>query len=300
MRPISDNTVIQIDVAFGACHLSCANCTRMIGHHRRPSFMPLDMIRQAIASLDGFPGRIGCMGGEPALHPQFREVLAIYREMIPDKAKREFWTSGWKWAEYRDDILATFERGRIAYNDHTQETGRHQPLLVAIEETVDDPELRRILIDNCPFQARWSAAITPLGAYFCEIAASLGALFGMPGWPIEPGWWRKTPDQFQDQVAQFCGKCSGALPLPAFSDGKGGRDGPTKDVISPGNLERLRAAGSPKVARGHYEIWDRKLDAEDIEKLKSGWRPRSFRDFEAHAPEDYKKPVDIRQEAVLS
>lgn len=289
MRPIYENNVIQVDVSHGACHLSCAHCTRAIGHHRKAMFMPLDMIRTAIASLDGFEGQIGVMGGEPLLHPQFREVLAIWREMVP-RERRALWTSGWKWSEYRDDIFATFDRERVHFNDHSQKTGKHQPLLVAIEEVVDDPELRQLLIDNCPYQARWSASITPLGAYFCEIAGAMGAIFGIPGYPVEPGWWRKTPDQFRDQVDTFCGKCSGAIPMPSFSDGRGGRDGPTHDYVSPGNYERLIAAGSPKAQRGHVRIWDRKFTREDIEAAKPGWNPRGFRDFVAHGPEDY---IDI-------
>ena len=289
MRAISANSVIQVDVSHGACHLKCANCTRQIGHHRNAEFMPLDMIRKAIDSLDGFSGEIGMMGGEPALHPQFREALAIWREMIPDRRKRSLWTSGWKWNEYRDDIYDTFDRDLIHYNDHTQFTGRHQPLLVAIDETVDDPELREILIANCPFQSHWSAAITPLGCYFCEIAAGMGAIFGVPGWPIEKGWWKKTPDQFQDQVKEFCGKCSGAIPLPKFSDGRGGRDGPTYDYVSPGNLKRLLDAGSPKAQKGQVIVWDKKLTKEEIEKAVTNWKPREFRPFEAHKPEDYPR-----------
>jgi hypothetical protein len=286
MRPIHENTVIQIDIT-NACHLSCANCTRFVGHHRNPYFMCLDDVRRSIASLDGFPGRIGIMGGEPALHPQFREILALMREMIPYKPRREFWTAGFKWQEYKEDILLTFDQDRIAFNDHTQRTGKHQPLLVAIDEVVEDPELRKMLIDNCPFQLKWSAAITPKGAYFCEIAASQAWLLDGPdGYPIEPGWWRKEPADFQDQVEQFCGKCSGALPMPFFSDGRGGRDGPTKDVVSPGNMERLLAAGSPKANRGNVTVWDKKITAEDIDKIGE-WNPRSFRDFEAHVPEDY-------------
>ena len=294
MRPISQNSVIQIDVAHGACHLSCSNCTRHVGHHRRPGFMPLDMIRKAIASLDGFEGQIGIMGGEPALHPRFLEVLEVWRELVP-RRKRALWTAGFKWKQYREAILETIDQDLIHYNDHTQETGRHQPLLVAIEEVVDDPELRKMLIDNCPFQLHWSAAITPLGCYFCEIAASMGQLFGIQGYPIEPGWWRKTPAEFKDQVETFCGKCSGAIPMPQFSDGRGGRDGRTIDVVSPKNLERLIAAGSPKAKRGNVQVWDKKITREDIEKGLKDWNPRTFRDFEAHAPEDYKKDLTPEQ-----
>jgi len=291
MRSISANSVIQVDVSHGACHLKCAHCTRSIGHHRHPQFMSLDMVRQAIDSLEGFDGEIGCMGGEPALHPRFREVLAIWREMVPDRRKRSLWTSGWKWDEYRDDIYLTFDKDLIHYNDHTQTTGRHQPLLVAIDEVVDDPELRELFIQNCPFQSHWSAAITPLGCYFCEIAAGMGAIFGIPGYPIEKGWWRKTPSEFQDQVSQFCHSCSGAIPLPSFSDGRGGRDGPTIDMVSPGNLERLLAVGSPKAKSGHVKVWDRKLTREEIEEARKTWKPRQFRPFEAHSPEDVAKTL---------
>jgi len=82
------------------------------------------------------------------------------------------------------------------------------------------------------------------------------------------------------------------LPLPKFSDGRGGRDGPTKDVVSPGMLEKMLAAGSPKMKRGQYTIWDRKLTRDDIEKMKAGWEPSHFRDFEAHTPEDVKQHME--------
>ena len=292
MRPIWENTVIHVDVT-NACHLKCANCTRHVGHHRNPFFMGLDTVRKGIASLLDFPGRIGMMGGEPTLHPQFREICAIYRDMIPDRRKREFWTAGWKWGEYRADILDTFDEDRISYNDHTQLSGRHQPLLVAIEDVVEDPEIRRILIDNCPFQARWSASITPKGAFFCEIAASLDWLFNGPGgYPIEPGWWRKSPAQFADQVDRYCGSCSGAIPMETLSDGRGGRDGPTRDVVSRKNLDLLIGAGSPKALKGHVDVWDKPVDQAYVDAHIEGWKPRQFRDFVAHTPEDVKKAIE--------
>lgn len=293
MRPIHDNTVIHIDIT-NACWLACANCTRHVGHHRKPYFMDLETVEKGIKSLDGFPGRVGIMGGEPTLHPKFREILALTRDLVPDRRRREFWTSGWKWKEYREDILKTFDEDRISYNDHSQTTGKHQPLLVAIEDVIEDPELRKILIDNCPFQARWSASITPKGAFFCEIAASLDWLFDGPGgYPIEPGWWDKKPAQFQDQVERYCNKCSGAIPMETLTDGRGGRDGPTVDVVSPGNLERLIAAGSPKAKKGNVKIWDGKITKEEIEKKSVGWKPRSFRDFVAHTPEDVEKHLTL-------
>ena len=287
MRPISENAVIHVDLT-NCCHLACANCTRAVGHHRKPYFMELDTVRKAISSLEGFPGRVGIMGGEPCLHPKFLEILAIVREMIPDRRRREFWTSGWKWKEYRDKILETFDQDMITYNSHQQTTGRHQPLLVAIEEMVEDEELRKILIDNCPFQARWSAAITPKGAFFCEIAAAQDYLFDGPGgYPIEPGWWDKGPHQFQDQVERYCGKCSGALPMEAYSDNRGGRDGPSIDVVSPKNLERLLKAGSIRAQKGNVVVRSEPFTRAEIEAHMKTWKPRQFRDFQAHIPDDY-------------
>ena len=213
--------------------------------------------------------------------------------MIPDKSRREFWTAGFRWGDYKADILETFDKERVAFNNHMQFNGKHHSLLVAIEEVVADPELRKLLIDNCPFQARWSASVTPKGAFFCEIAGSLDWLFDGPGgYPIEPGWWRKIPAEFQDQVERYCNKCSGALPMEARSDGRGGRDGPTIDIVSPGNLKRLLDAGSPKAMRGHIEIRSESFSADEIQAHMKTWNPRTFRPFEAHSPEDVQKALD--------
>ena len=287
MRAIYDNVVIQIEIT-NACHLSCANCTRHVGHHRKPFFMNLDTVKKAILSLEEFPGRIGIMGGEPTMHPKFEEITALYREMVPDRRRREFWSAGFGWMKYKTAILETWDRERISYNDHIAYDGKHQPLLVAIDEVIDDPEWRAELIDNCKFGNRWSASITPKGGFFCEIAASADWLFDGPGgYPIEPGWWRKNDTQFADQVERYCGKCSGAIPLPAFSDGRGGRDGPTVDLVSPGNLERLLAVGSPKAASGHYQVFDKKITREDAAREKiDGWNPTNYRSFHAHGPDD--------------
>lgn len=296
MRPIYDNTVIHLDIT-NACHLKCANCTRHVGHHRASFFMDLDTVRKGLQSLVDFPGRVGLMGGEPCLHPQFDEICALYREYIP-RRRREFWTAGWKWEEKLSVIRETFDDDRITYNDHTQHTGKHQPLLVAIDEVVPDEALRKELIDNCWIQAQWSATITPKGAFFCEVAAALDMLFDGPGgYPIEPGWWDKTPDQFQDQVERYCGKCSAAIPMEAHPDGRGGRDGPTVDTVSSWNLARLKAANSPKVAKKQVRISDDAITADQCKAHLATWNPSHFRDFEANNPEDVQQALKEKANA---
>ncbi len=288
MRAIRDNTVIQIEIT-NACHLSCQNCTRHVGHHRQPYFMDIEFIEKAIDSVIDSPCRIGIMGGEPALHPRFGDVLALVRDRVP-LDRREFWTAGFGWGNWKAEIGNTFAQHLIHYNDHVSYDGKHKPLLVAIDDVVEDEDLKKQLIDNCPYQSHWSASITPKGGFFCEIAASLDWLFDGPGgYDIsDRRWWDKAPEDFQDQVAQYCGMCSGAIPqppLPVASDARGGRTKVNFDLMSQSNLDRLRAMGSPKVERGGFELWKGgTITAADIPDDPRN--PREYRDFEAHSPED--------------
>ena len=104
--------------------------------------MDLDTVRKAINSLEGYEGNIGLMGGEPTLHPQFKEICQIYQEMIP-KGRRQLWTSGYKWEEYENIILETFNKEHISYNEHSTPDGKHQPLLTAIKDLVPDMVLQK-------------------------------------------------------------------------------------------------------------------------------------------------------------
>ena len=286
MRPITENAVIQIEIT-NACWLKCANCTRHVGHHRKPFFMSLDQVSEAIDSLEGFKGNIGIMGGEPTLHPKFDQICELMQKKVP-REKREFWTSGWQWSKKKDVILATFDRERIAYNEHATPDGKHTPLLVAIDDVIKDKELMWQMIDNCWIQNQWSASITPKGGFFCEVAASLDYLFDGPGgYKIEKGWWNKNSSQFKDQVERYCKNCSGALPMKPESDGCGGRAEPAYDTISKSNIEKLRKLGSPKVQAGHYKEFNKELTFEEIQKTAKNWNPSKFKTFNSHDPSDY-------------
>ncbi|MFI3175808.1 MAG: radical SAM protein, partial [Bacillota bacterium] len=85
MKSPKDMNIIQIDIT-NACIHECSNCTRFCGHHKKPYFMDLDMVKKAIDSLDDFDGIIGIMGGEPTLHPQFEEItLYLAAKYTPEK-----------------------------------------------------------------------------------------------------------------------------------------------------------------------------------------------------------------------
>jgi len=160
------------------------------------------------------------------------------------------WTTLPKGKEhYREIIVQTFNA--IYLNDHSKPGIMHAPLLVASDEVAKDKDLMWYWIDHCWVQNTWSASITPNGAYFCEVAAAFGALMGVRGWPIEPGWWKRTPKDYVEQMECFCTKCGAAMPL----DRRDSTDG--RDDVSPGNLDMLKELGSPK--SGNVVVHDGRL-----------------------------------------
>lgn len=275
MIPLSQMKIIQIDIT-NACMNRCSNCTRFTGHHRKPFFMDMEIFKQAVDSLVEFPGMVGMIGGEPLIHPKFAQMAEYLAKTIPNPKRRGLWSTVPKKQGEKYGSLIKEAFGNFFFNDHTMDNILHQPLLVAAQEVVSDPEEMWRLIDDCWIQKYWSASITPKGAFFCEVAASFDMLLDGPGgWPIEPGWWKRLPDDYTEQKQFACPRCGCAVPLK--------RRASTDEIddVSPGNLEMLKSIGSPKVRRGHVEIYGGGL----AEK----WRP---------GPNWYMDEVDTDRERV--
>jgi len=249
MRAILDMDTVQIEIT-NACWRDCSNCTRFCGH-MKPFFLDEFQFREAVDSMVGFPKMVGIMGGEPLLHPQFEKFCTYIASKIPKK-QLGLWTSlppGYE--HHRAVICNTFEH--IFINDHSRDDIYHCPILVAAEEVFKHKHEMFYAIDHCWLQNSWSASINPNGAFFCEVAASMSLLFDGPkGWPVEPGWWWRTPKDFKHQIEWYCPKCGAALPLPRRLSIDG------RDDISPGNLERLKNK-SRKIKKGKYVVSDLKL-----------------------------------------
>jgi hypothetical protein len=244
-----DMDTTQIELT-NACLLSCSNCTRFCGH-KNPYFIDKDLFKKAIDSMVGYPKMTGFMGGEPLLHPDFEEFCAYALTKIP-KEKLGLWTCLPKgYEKYANTICNTF--GNIFINDHTRNDIFHCPVLVASEEVIHDRKELFYIIDHCWLQNNWSASINMNGAFFCEIAAAMSVLFdGSHGWPIEQGWWWRTPKDFTNQIEEYCPKCGCCVPLPRRASTEG------IDDISPGNLERIKG-WSKKVAKGLYAVSNLKM-----------------------------------------
>jgi hypothetical protein len=267
---------IHIEVT-NACNKECACCTRFCGHHKKPFFMDLNTVEKALQSLIGYEHSVGIMGGEPTLHPDFAAICDLLQGYVPID-RRGLWTNGAHWEQYEELINMTFLQQNVVYNDHTH-GGYHQPLLAAGLDIVPDDLLRRELIDNCWIQLRWSASITPYGCFFCEVAAAQDTLFaGKGGYAIEPGWWKKGPEEFQDQVERYCVNCSGAIPLPPVNADVG------QDPVSPRIAKMLEAIGSPRHRKGKTRIFRNELDRQHIMSYAHDWKPWSHRPFRQCAP----------------
>ena len=240
MKSPSQQKIIQIDIT-NACMHKCSNCTRHCAHHKKPYMMSFDNFTKAVESLSGFDGMVGVMGGEPTLHPEFEKFARHFKQARPevDEDKRRWLTEPLSDADfclYRNLHLSNTNKRRGLWsslgkryfdhfkviqevfpfqclNDHKHD-GEHQALLVARKDLgISDEEFvqRR---DNCWLQNKWSASITPKGAFFCEVAGALDMLFNGPGgWSLDSDWWQRGPEDFKDQL-HWCEMCSACLRVP--------------------------------------------------------------------------------------
>jgi len=288
MKPIWEAWFCHIEVN-NICHQICAYCTRYIRHLRPDQKFNMDLatFRKALVSLDGFPGRLGIIGGEPLLHPQFEELCLIIRDefKIP-RIKTGLWTSDINGLTNHIKLVNDVF-GIVAYNPHSPEQRKvelHQPMTIAIEDVVPDEAYRQDLIDNCWVQNAWCPSINPKGAFFCEVAQALDIILDGPGgYPIEPGWWKKAPPEFSDQVDRYCCHCGGPIPLKReLLDS-------TKQKFSPGLLTLFRKHDLRCLSPKFVDVFDRPLTIREIEENKLNWDPRHYRqDLTPDIPEGYK------------
>jgi len=291
MRSPAAMETIQVELT-SACVKRCSNCTRFSGTKQKEFFITDEEFRAAIDSLVEYSQQphamVGFMGGDPVLHPKFAEYCDYAASKIA-RDKLGLWSTfpdSPKYRAYAETICRTF--GNILLNDHSRDDILHAPVLMASEEYFRKPCTRCggegflpggaecttcnqtgkvtddlslfAAVDHCWVQESWSASINPKGAWFCEVAAALSDLFDGPeGWKVEPGWWKRTPKDFQEQMDWACRKCGAALPLERIRNSQDSRDD-----VSPGNLERLKKIKSRKVARGEYALreefkFDKKL-----------------------------------------
>jgi hypothetical protein len=236
-------------------------------------FMRLDQLENAVNSLAEMDGLIGIMGGEPTLHPEFKEMCALLQRLNGPE-RYGIWTSGGpRYDEHRELIYKTF--GYIHYNDHAkEELCFHQPSTLAIQDVVQDAEYREKLLEECWVPKEWGPSIGPRGAFFCEVACALDNLLDLDGgFPVEPGWWRKDREEIRAHLRKYCRYCGMAIPMKRSIMSTAG-----KELFSPGNLELFRKHDLRNVSDAEVEVFERQFSVRQLQKAKKIWRPQVFRD----------------------
>ena len=231
MRNLIDMETIQIECTT-RCTNRCANCTRFIKHY--PSWdMEFDQFKEAVDSMVEYPKMTGMTGGDPILHPDFEKMCKYLHDKIPPERCGLWTTFPPGFEHYREVIVETFKH--IFLNDHSRPDVMHHPFLVGVQEIYTEKCNMNYNISHCFFQESWSASINPLGAFFCEMAASQAKLFHElhRGWKVESKWWCRQVWDFKDQIEQFCPRCGGCVPLKRRSSQE------KVDDISPLNWELL-------------------------------------------------------------
>jgi hypothetical protein len=216
--------------------------------------MTVKQYAEAVEALSGFvqqpadrKGRaryVGMIGGEPLMHPEFRQLCELLEKRIPREHRAIF--TGVRVDRHR---LGSLVRRTFAYvneNSHDRDCF-HQPVLVAPCDVVADAVARERYIAECPLQEEWSSTITPRGFFFCEVAGAFDAAFNGPGGlAVESSCWTHELPHYSEQVRRWCPRCGVCLPLP------GRRDSEQRDDVSASNLAELRALGSPRITHGKF------------------------------------------------
>lgn len=265
MKPIQEAIFGLIDITY-YCGRGCVYCTRCDRHLGNKRYhMTLEQVEQALQSYYGFKGLIGIIGGEPLLHPQFKEICEIIRVYYPAQKMHLFTSIDPVKSKYASDIKKTF--AHIAYHPHNEvqeATHFHQPLTIAIKDVVKNKQLRADLIDDCAVQRKWCPTITNDGAFFCEVGASIAKLLGVKGWDVLPDWWIKEPKDFgyQKEICQYCGMC---IPMERqLMSNK-------KQKISPSFLAIVENAGD-------YELFDKEITVKEMKEALPTWTPLFYKD----------------------
>ena len=258
MRGPNKMHIICIDVT-NKCDLACSNCTRLLENQDSHWDMTPENFRAALRSLKGYWGVIAMIGGNPCMHPKFKELCEIFVEEVPNRMQRGLWTNNF--FKHKDLCVETF--GTFNLNSHGAEraegpleelaqaarqrgglvwnykgNSQHAPILTAIKDLYPESTMWQ-MITECDINREWSASIVQVNgdirAYFCEVAASFDLARGEDhGHPVVEGWWKQGIEDFADQIGHFCPGCGVAAKQKPVLDSE------EVDCVTESNLDLMK------------------------------------------------------------
>lgn len=172
--------MLELDITY-ACNLHCYNCNRSVRQAPDALHLPVEQLR---AWVDEWMARgkrwqrIRVLGGEPTVHPQFREIMAElhrYRVWSP-QTLIEVVTNG-----HGAEVEARLkELPWDVWVENSRKQSVAQPTFGPFNlAPVDDPAFRHADFANgCAIARDCGMGLTPLGYYPCALAGGIDRITG--------------------------------------------------------------------------------------------------------------------------
>lgn len=266
MKPLHKKWSINIEIS-NECQYNCAYCTRYVRHLPKEKIFKLsiEQFENILKSLKGWPTLINFFGGEPTIHPLFKEFCELALTYFPKRKLQLFTAGGYGYDKHKEVIDKTFKNVYLNPHIKNKEMCYHQPLTIALNDVVKETRVKRYLMDNCWAAETWCGSIYSHGVYFCEMAGSLDWLLfdGKNANELKPKFWKQN-FEIQRFLCGFCGMC-----IPMKREKSGGRE-----VFSRGLYELLKFKG---LKFNNEEVVDKIFTLDEIRESAKTWCPGNFR-----------------------
>jgi len=198
---------IEIDITY-ACNLKCFNCNRSCGLASSGEYMTVSQIKRFLDESRS-TGRtwetIRLLGGEPTLHPEFFEILALLRDYKDNDSPCtciEVASNGF--GPRVNNIISQIPPGIIIIN--TKKSGIQNINFTSFNiAPVDRVEYTAVDYTNaCWVADECGIGLTPFGYYPCAIAGGIDRVFG-----LDLGMKQIPPEneKFSEALETFCSRC---------------------------------------------------------------------------------------------